>query len=97
MDFNIEIRPLAASDIFEAYDWYESQQVGLGVRFLDALADFYQRLQLHPLSFSYYEQPVRQGRLNKFPYVVVFEVVDKKVVVYSVFMAKQDPKRKRTV
>jgi hypothetical protein len=33
--------------------------------------------------------------MNRFPYVVVFEIFDESVVVYSVFMSKQDPNKKR--
>ncbi len=92
---NIEIRPLAATEIIEAYDWYESQQEGLGFDFLNELENFFGILQQNPLTFSYYSEPVRQGRINRFPYVVVFEVFGNTVIVYSVFMTKQSPDKKR--
>jgi hypothetical protein len=31
------VRPAAAADIEDAYEWYESRQSGLGDEFLDAL------------------------------------------------------------
>ncbi len=34
MAYKIEIRPLAAIEILEAYDWYELQREGLGMEFL---------------------------------------------------------------
>ena len=36
----IDIRPLATLEILDAYDWYESQQEGLGLKFLEALDPF---------------------------------------------------------
>jgi hypothetical protein len=33
--------------------------------------------------------------MNRFPYMVVFEIFDESVVVYSIFMTKQDPGKKR--
>jgi toxin ParE1/3/4 len=97
MTYNLEIRPLATLEILEAYEWYEQQQEGLGYRFLDSLEEFFFTLQNNPATFSYYEKPVREGLIKKFPYLVVFEIFDSIVVVYSVFMAKRNPDSKRTL
>ena len=96
MAYKLEIRPLAAMEILEAFDWYESQREGLGVEFLDELEIFYNILQRNPSSYGYYDKPIRQGKIERFPYVVVFEIFDEVVQVYSVFMTKQDPHKKRT-
>jgi hypothetical protein len=95
MAFRLEIRPLATIEILEAYDWYELGRRGLGGEFLNELENFYTSLQRNPTSYGFYNRPVRQGKLNRFPYLVVFEVFDESVVVYSVFMARQDPSKKR--
>ena len=97
MPYNIEIRPLAKLEIFEAYDWYDVQREGLGLEFLEELDVFYASLIRNPFSYSFYDEPVRQGRLNRFPYTVVFEVIESKIIVYSVFMIRQDPSKKRTI
>jgi hypothetical protein len=52
-------------------------------------------LKNNPKTHSYYEKPVRQGSLKRFPYVVVYEIFDSTIVIYSFFMAKQDPAKKR--
>ncbi len=41
MKYEIEVRPLAALEIIEAYDWYEEQRFGLGLEFLDAVDVFF--------------------------------------------------------
>ena len=97
MQYNIEIRPLAVIEIIEAYDWYELQKEGLGLEFLNELDSFYNSLLRNPNTYSYYEKPVRQGKINRFPYVVVYELFDLTIVIYSVFMNKQDPQKKRTM
>jgi plasmid stabilization system protein ParE len=99
MPYKIEIRPLAAIEIIEAYDWYESAKEGLGMEFLDELEVFYESLNRNPNTYSYYDKPVRPGKIDRFPYVVVYEFIDHSgtVVIYSVFMAKQDPTKKRTM
>ena len=97
MDYSIEIRPLATLEILEAYDWYEEQSEGLGFRFLNELEFFYESLFRNPNTYGYFKKPVREGKINHFPYTVVYEVFDKKIVVYSVFMSSQNPLKKRTM
>ena len=96
MAYKIEIRPLAVIEIIEAYDWYESQRQGLGYEFLAELEGFYTILQRNPDTYSYYEKPVRQGVLKRFPYTVVYEVFDTTIAIYSVFMYRQNPGKKRS-
>ncbi len=96
MLYKIEIRPLATMEIIDAFDWYEEQREGLGIEFLDELDKFYIALRQHPLAFSYYDKPVRQGKINRFPYLVVYEIFGDVVVIYSVFMYQQHPDKKRT-
>ncbi len=96
MLYEIEIRPLATMETIEAYDWYELQKQGLGLEFLNELENFYEILLRNPGTHSYYEKPVRQGKINRFPYTVIYEVFEGAIVVYSVFMGKQDPAKKRT-
>ena len=95
MRYNIEIRALAAMEIIEAYDWYEYQRSGLGIEFLDELDAFYNKLLDNPLLHSYYSAQIREGKIYRFPYLVVYEVFDDTIVIYSVFMSKQDPDKKK--
>ena len=95
MAYKLEIRPLAAIEVLEAYDWYELQREGLGGEFLDELETFYNSVLRNPTSFGFYDKTVRQGKMNRFPYVVVFEIFDELIVVYSLFMSKQNPNKKR--
>ena len=96
MDYKLEIRPLATIEIIEAHDWYELQWEGLGLEFLDELEQFFQSLLRNPHSYTYYDEPVREGKISRFPYTVVYEVITASIVVYSVFMTSKDPSSKRT-
>ncbi len=96
MAYSIEVRPLAAMEIIEAFDWYELQREGLGIEFLDEIKSFYDGLLRNPQSHSYYDEPVRQGKINRFPYTIVYETIDAVIVIYSVFMTSQNPSKKRT-
>jgi hypothetical protein len=46
------VRPLAASDLEHAVSWYEEQKPGLGMRFLDAADQLFDRLRETPLPSS---------------------------------------------
>ncbi len=58
---------------------------------------FYNKLLRNPQTYSYYDKPVREGKVNRFPYTVVYELFDATIVIYSVFMTKQDPSKKRSM
>ena len=94
MSFRIEVKPAAALASIEAYSFYEERREGLGIEFLDALQEFYDGLEINPFTHSYHKEPVRQGTLSKFPYVVVYEPLADHVAVYDVFMTSQDPAKK---
>jgi hypothetical protein len=96
MPYKLEIRPLATLEILEAYDWYELQREGLGLELLNELEIFYKSLHQNPHNYSYYDKPVREGKIARFPYTVVYEVFEKTIVVYSVFMTSRDPSAKRS-
>jgi hypothetical protein len=82
-------------EIVEGYDWYEQQKEGLGIRFLEEVEAFFKDIEKNPFTHSYYEGHIRQGVLNTFPYSIVYEAQGQVIIVYSVFMAKQDPSKKR--
>lgn len=95
MSYKIKLMPLAALEIIEAYDWYEEQKENLGADFLNELDNFYESLYTNPLTYSFYDESVRNGKINRFPYSVVYEIIEHTIVIYSVFMSKQDPVKKR--
>jgi toxin ParE1/3/4 len=95
MSFEIEIAPLAKLEILDAYDWYELTRKGLGEEFLEELEIFFDQLLVNPKTHSYYQKPVRSGVLSRFPYSVTYEIAEKKVFIYSVFMSRQQPSKRR--
>lgn len=88
------IRERAVSMITEAYHWYEDRQAGLGEAFLKELELFYSKLITNPLAFHRIHKNFRQVALKRFPYVVVYEVFKKEIVVFAVFHTKRNPRLK---
>jgi hypothetical protein len=71
----------------------------LGEEFLSELEFFYESLQKNPNTCSYFEKPVREGKIKRFPYLVIYEFFSdtNTIVFYSLFMSMQNPKKKRTL
>lgn len=88
MTFQIIIREEADADSSEAYDYYEEQKSGLGDEFLMELIKRYDNLVHHPLHYSFIEgqeeKILRDLAVDRFPYVIIFEVSAEEVIVYAV-------------
>ncbi len=70
MKYDIEVRRNAIFETNEGFEWYESQREGLGYEFLEEVESFYKGLSNNPFTYSFFEEAVRQGVLNRFPYCV---------------------------
>ncbi|NCU06272.1 MAG: type II toxin-antitoxin system RelE/ParE family toxin, partial [Chitinophagaceae bacterium] len=88
MLFHVIVTRHAHHDALEAYRYYEEKQQGLGERFLNNLEDCFSALSTHPEHYGYIaEDPLkvlRDVKIEKFPFVVVFEIRDTEVVVYAI-------------
>lgn len=98
MPFHVIVTKEAHRDTLEAYFYYEEKQTGLGERFLNLLEQCYSSLSQHPEHYGYiHEDPfniLRDVKLEKFPYLIVFEIREKDVVVYAVHNTYKRPANK---
>jgi plasmid stabilization system protein ParE len=85
MKYSLEIKEEAVFDIKEAYLYYEEQKVGLGNRFLETLESYLERVQKYPEHYQIKRKPYREAFINKFPYIIIYEIEGDKVIVYAVF------------
>lgn len=88
LDFNTE----ASIEMQEAYAWYELQQKGLGERFFSVLDDYFENICIAPFQHPIIYKKKRAVFINDFPYQVIYTVYETKVVIYSVFHTKRNPK-----
>src|SRR5213592_3798708 len=86
------VRPLAQADLDDAATWYESQQSGLGSRFLDAVDHVLNRVRETPLQFPSVSAGVRRALLQTFPYAVYFRDTEQGVVILAVLHLHRDPR-----
>lgn len=95
MAFRIRISNLAYNEIDEAIAFYESKSVGLGKNFLVYLKGYINVLKVTPELFAIKKKPFfRELPLKKFPFVIIYEIIEYEVVIYSVFHTKRNPSSK---
>lgn len=81
----------ARKDIRVAFEWYESQQSGLGERLLNEIRDALNHCasspEAHPLAFGWF----RKLRIGIFPYRVYYSLHGSRLVVHAVFHSSRNP------
>jgi len=81
----------ARQEIKIAFSWYEEKQLGLGERFLAMLERKVKFLSKNPLTYPLKHKFLRIAKINVFPFVIVYEVFEDKVVIYHVFHTRRNP------
>jgi toxin ParE1/3/4 len=87
----VVLRDEAQAEFDEAFDYYEGQQPGLGVDFVERVQRVFDRIaanpQLHGLVFA----DIRKAVVTRFPYCVFYRADASRVEVIAVFHSKRDP------
>ena len=93
MAYNIIIFPAAETDTIEAHLFYETQQAGLGERFLESVEESYYKLSQKPQYYSYIssEKHLRDIKIKDFPFVMIYQIIEDKVLVLRVFNTNRNP------
>lgn len=94
MGFKIVITKVASTEIKDSIDFYESRQKGLGKEFLNYLKGYLKILETNPDLFAIKKSPsYRELTLKTFPFIIVYEIIDNEVIVYSGFTPAETQKR----
>lgn len=95
MTHALEIKDEANIEIIEAFLYYEEKRTGLGEEFLEHLDTYFDRITENPKHFPQRRKPYREAFIKRFPFLIIYDVIKKKVIVYSVFNTWQNPEKKR--
>lgn len=60
--YRIENNNIVDAEVEAAFEWYESEEPGLGYEFLDELRATYHRIQDGPLKYQLLRSDVRRAR-----------------------------------
>ncbi len=91
MKLEIIVRPEAAREVQEAFDWYEEKSEGLGLEFLRAAEACLAGIQRNPLTSPAMYQGIRRSLLRKFPYALFYIVKEERIIVLACFHVKRNP------
>lgn len=78
-------------DIESTFQWYENEQQGLGLEFLEELRATYTRIVEGPLKYEELRSGIRRALVRRFPYAVYFSIEADVIVVLTVLHASRDP------
>ena len=96
MAYKIIIKEEARFDTETAYNYYENEREGLGEEFLQELVKTYEKLTNNPNYYSYIDDQniIRDLKVERFPYVIIYEIVNDNVVIYAIHNTYRHPRRR---
>ncbi len=88
---NLEISELASSEIIDAKEYYNLQQLDLGERFFEHIKESMDRLIESPLLYPQITPDLRRIVLHKFPYSIYYALLDDTIIIVSVAHQHRKP------
>src|SRR5688572_2093678 len=80
----IRYHPLFDCDVREAAGWYDRRSPGLGDVFVDLVAQCVAEIIAAPECFGVGPTDCRYARIPRFPYVVLFDLIDDELLMFGV-------------
>jgi plasmid stabilization system protein ParE len=94
MKYQLSLRRAAEEEALAAFDYYEAQQAGLGVRFHNDVAELLNRIQGNPHLYPLSEKPpYRKAVLRTFPFCIYYCILEHKIVIIAVHDSRSHPRR----
>ncbi len=84
MSFNLVLQSEAVIDIQEAFEWYEGQKPELGLEFITEIKEGFEKICNHPLYYSAINNRFRRLKINRFPYLIVYELDELSVLIVAI-------------
>lgn len=96
MKHQVRIEPEASAELEDAIRWYDKQHAGLGADFLAAVDTAIARIDrlpasAPPVSHVAVELPVRRAPVPRFPYGVVYLVLDDTIRILAFAHERRKP------
>jgi len=90
--------PAAKTELIEAIDYYEDCQPGLGLEFTKEIYSTIHRIIQYPKAWSPLSKNTRRCLANRFPYGIIYQILDKEILVIAVMQLNREPSywKKRT-
>jgi len=83
--------PEAQRELVESVKYYETQKSGLGRRFLDTVIEAIHRIRTHPLLFRQIDESIRQCRIPRFPYGLIYRIRNNNIEIIAIMHLHRKP------
>jgi len=82
----------AQQELADAIDFYEKQLTGLGALFYKEFSESVDIIQLYPEGWQLITKLTRKCCLHKFPYMVLYGIINDVIVISSIAHQHRHPK-----
>jgi plasmid stabilization system protein ParE len=87
------IRPAAAADLQDTFEWYEKQHSGLGAEFREAVREKLRDIAANPMQYQVVHRNTRRALLRRFPYGLYYRIFPGVVVALACMHGRRNPRR----
>ena len=81
---NIRFVPEAVKDLDDAFEWYESEQKGLGKRFVLIINESILRIARYPLFNTKVKPNIYRSLVKRFPYAIYYTPDADGILIYAI-------------
>ncbi len=87
---------VAEREIRDSFQWYENQTIGIGRKFVEVIDKTIKFILFNPKGYPEKHPPYREIAINKFPYLIIYEIDEENQTIYilRVFHTRRNPKLK---
>jgi plasmid stabilization system protein ParE len=94
MSYRIKIHKLAAQDMLHSIVWYKDRSLQAANNFQKELKDVFSTIQKKPFLGRNRYRSNYEIRMKKFPFSVVYLIVDQEITISAVYHDKRNPSKK---
>ncbi len=88
---NVNFLSVAEREYFEAIEYYNQEQPGLGFEFAAEVDSVIQRILEHPEAWAPISPRIRRCRVSRFPYGILYHYKEEEIVVVGVMHMRRHP------
>lgn len=96
MKYGLEYLKKARTELFEAWEWYEDRQKGLGDKFKLQVDNCIKSILQNPERYPERKRYYREAIVRIFPYLIVYRINKRKktIAIVSIFHTSRSTRKK---
>lgn len=91
MKYKVSLRFEVSQDLLNGYNWYESQNFGAGLRFLEEFESILTMIESNALAGTLVYETNRRILMKNFPYGIFYQVDEKNVLILACIDLRRNP------